>query len=87
MLSLVDCIAFSGLTPEQVDSVACFKHIPTIVAAEWAEEVLDRPDGPAEIEAVLEAEAKLACDHHLAIAADCAHGLCEFRLAHPELGH
>jgi hypothetical protein len=87
MLSLVDCIAFSGLTPEQVDSVACFKHIPTIVAAEWAEEVLDHPGGSAEIEAVLAAEARLARDHQLDIADGCAHGLREFRRDHPELGY
>jgi hypothetical protein len=49
--------------------------------------VLEHPDGPAKVEAVLEAEAKLARDHHLDIAAGCAHGLCEFRREHPELGH
>jgi hypothetical protein len=87
MLSLVDCIAFSGLTPEQVDAVACFKHIPTVIAAEWAEDTLEKPDGSATVETVLESEAELAHAHHLDSADAWDHGLAEFRHDHPELGH
>lgn len=83
MLSLIDCIAFSGLTSEQLDAVACFKHVPVIVAAEWAEMVLDDPCGCAEIEAVLAIEARVAHDHHLCCAESWDHGLAEFRHAHP----
>lgn len=82
MLSLVDCIAFSGLTPEQLDAVACYKHVPTIVAAEWAETTLDSPKGCAEVEAMLAAEAKLAHAHHLACAEAWDRGLEEFRREH-----
>lgn len=83
MLSLTDCVAFSGLTPEQLDAVACFKHVPTVVAAEWAETVLDQPDGCAQVEAALEAEVKLAHDHHLTSETAWEHGLEDFRADHP----
>ena len=85
MLSLDDCIAFSGLTSEQVDAVACFKHVPPIIAAEWAEEALESVEGVVQVEHMLEAEATLAADHHLADADDWKHGLDDFRQAHPEL--
>lgn len=83
MLSLVDCIAFSGLTPDQVDAVACYKHVPAIIAAEWAETALDSPQGCAEIEAMLATEAALARAHHLARAAAWSRALREFRRLHP----
>ncbi len=82
MLSLVDCIAFSGLTPEQVDAVACFKHVPPIIAAEWAEGVLETETGCAEVEAILEAEVAVAHDHHLTCEKAWADGLSRFRAEH-----
>lgn len=82
MLSLVDCIAFSGLTPDQVDAVACFKHVPPIIAAEWAEGVLETEAGRAEVEAILAAEVALAHDHHLPRERAWADGLCQFRAEH-----
>lgn len=82
MLSLIDCIAFSGLTPDQLDAVACYKHVPTIVAAEWAETALDDPSGCAEVEAMLAAEAHLAHAHHRACAECWDRGLVEFRRTH-----
>ncbi|MGE4279832.1 MAG: hypothetical protein AB7G62_09620 [Magnetospirillum sp.] len=83
MLSLTDCVAFSGLTPEQLDAVACFKHVPTVVAAEWAETVLDQPDGCDQVEAALQAEVQLAHDHHLETEQAWEHGLDDFRHEHP----
>lgn len=77
MLSLVDCIAFSGLTPDQLDAVACNKHIPLIVAAEWAETGDD-----AEIEAILAAEVLTAHAHHPDREAAWERALVEFRRGH-----
>jgi hypothetical protein len=34
MLTLEDCIAFSELTPEEIDAIAEHDHLPEIVAAE-----------------------------------------------------
>lgn len=82
MLSLVDCIAFSGLTPTQLDAIACHRHIPAIVAAEWAETMLERAEGCAEVEAALAEEVALARDHHLSCAEEWARGLDEFHRAH-----
>lgn len=83
MLSLVDCIAFSGLTPEQVDAVACFKHVPPIIAAEWAEGALESPQGCHEVEAMLTVEAALAHAHHLSSEHDWTEALTAFRASHP----
>lgn len=85
MLSLVDCIAFSGLTPDQLEAVACHKHVPVIVAAEWAETALDSLEGTHAVESALADEAKLAAAHHLACADNWDKALDEFRRQHPEL--
>lgn len=82
MLALIDCIAFSGLSPEQVDVVACHKHVPVIVAAEWAEGALDQPQGVEEVEDLLASEAMAACERHMACAETRAHALAEFRTTH-----
>lgn len=84
MLSLVDCIAFSGLTPDQLEAVACYKHVPVIVAAEWAETALDSDQGTDEVELALAAEVKLAQIHHLACTDAWCQALAEFRLSHPK---
>jgi hypothetical protein len=83
MLSLEDCIAFSGLTRDQLDAVACFKHLPEIVAAEWAETALDAPRGCREVERMLEQEVTLACAHHRDCVDRWRRGLEEFRHDHP----
>lgn len=85
MLSLVDCIAFSGLTPDQLEAVACYKHVPVIVAAEWAETALDKPNGAEEVEDVLASEVMVATAHHLACAECWTKALSEFHTSHPEL--
>lgn len=85
MLSLVDCIAFSGLTPDQLEAVACAKHVPVIVAAEWAETELDKPHGAEAVESVLALEVQMANNHHLPCAASWIRALDEFHTTHPEL--
>lgn len=85
MLSLVDCIAFSGLTPDQLEAVACYKHVPVIVAAEWAETELDKPHGAEKVEDMLASEVMVANEHHLSCAASWVRALAEFHVSHPEL--
>lgn len=82
MLTLVDCIAFSGLTPDQLDAIACFKHLPPIVAAEWAEGALEREGGCADVEFMLAAEVAVACAGHRDCAARWDAGLVQFRREH-----
>jgi len=40
MLSLEDCVALCGLTDDEVQLVADHEHVPTIVAAELASELM-----------------------------------------------
>ncbi|BAE51702.1 hypothetical protein [Paramagnetospirillum magneticum] len=82
MLSLEDCIAFSGLTAEQLDAVACHEHLPLIVVAEWAETVLAAEDGCAKVAAILAEEVEAAVIHHKDRLGDWAHGLEEFLREH-----
>lgn len=53
MLTLQDCIAFSGLTPDQLEAVAKSKHLADVLAAEWVECVLDQPGGCELLEALI----------------------------------
>ncbi len=81
MLTLTDCVAFSGLTADQLDAIADHQHLPTVLAAEWAETMLDRMEGWRLVEAMLTEEADIAgCRGD----ADCAEryrqGLEDFRL-------
>lgn len=83
MLSLEDCIAFSGLTADQLDAVACHEHLPLIIVAEWAETVLDAADGCTRVAAILVEEVEAAPRHHKDRAADWAEALAQFRREHP----
>jgi hypothetical protein len=82
MLSLEDCIAFSGLTAEQLDAVACHEHLPLIVVAEWAETVLDAEDGCLRVAAILAEEVEAAKVHHRDRCGAWAQGLEQFRRDH-----
>ncbi len=82
MLSLEDCIAFSGLTAEQLDAVACHEHLPLIIVAEWAETVLEAEEGCIKVAAILAEEVEAAAIHHKDRCGDWAHGLEQFRREH-----
>jgi hypothetical protein len=83
MLSMVDCIAFSGLTGDQLDAVACYKRLPPIVAAEWAETVLESPDGCRLVETMLMEEVTVAQSHHWPCETAWRGALDEFRRQMP----
>lgn len=53
MLTLQDCIGFTGLTPEQIEAIAEHEHLGMILATEWAECILDRPNGCDIVQCVL----------------------------------
>ncbi len=53
MLTLQECIDFGTLTPEQVEAIADHQGLEMIVATDWAERVLDRPDGGEVIRKIL----------------------------------
>ncbi len=84
MLTLQDCIAFSGLTPDQIDAIARHQRLPAVIAAEWAETALESDGGRRLVEAMLVEEVATACAHG---DADCAErfrrGLEEFVRDYP----
>ena len=49
MITLEDCIAFCGLTKEEVQALAEHEHIPEIAAAALAEFLLKQRRGPEKI--------------------------------------
>jgi hypothetical protein len=88
MLTLNDCIAFSGLSDEQLEAIARHEHLSMMLAAEMAEEMVACRSGCARLAAMLIEEAREA-----ARAGDCRraaqvrHALHEFLADHPGLGH
>ena len=53
MITLEDCIAFSGLTEEEVLALAEHEHVPEIVAAALAETLLKQRRGPEKIHTMI----------------------------------
>ena len=53
MISLVDCIGLCGLSKEEVSALAEHEHIPEIVAAALADNLLCQPDGCRRIGAMI----------------------------------
>lgn len=53
MLTLQDCIAFCGLTEDQLEAIARHQHLADVVAAEWAENMLATEAGRGIIESIL----------------------------------
>jgi hypothetical protein len=49
MVTLEDCLAFSGLTEDEILAIAEHEHIPEIAAAALAEYLLGQDDGPEKI--------------------------------------
>ena len=49
MITIQDCIAFCGLTEEEVLAIAEHEHVPEIVAAGLAETLLKQADGAVKV--------------------------------------
>lgn len=49
MITLEDCLAFSGLTEEEVDAIAEHEHLPEMLAIELGSYLAHRAGGPAVI--------------------------------------
>ena len=59
MLTLQDCIGICGLSSDQVEAIADHEHLNMIIAAEWAECTLDKPNGRDIVKDVLADEVAL----------------------------
>jgi hypothetical protein len=53
MISVEDCIAFSGLSEDEVAAIGEHEHIPTIAAAALADYLLKQPHGGEKIRAMI----------------------------------
>ena len=53
MITLEDCIAFSGLTEAEVMAIAEHEHVPEIAAAALAETLLKQRRGPEKIHTMI----------------------------------
>lgn len=69
MLTIQDCIAFCGMDADEVEAMAAFERLPTVVAAEWTARELGSRRGRAHVIAILEeraGEARLRGDFEAA---------------------
>ena len=85
MITLEDCIAFCGLTEQEVLAIAEHEHIPEVAAAALAEYLLDRPKGADQIRNMICEDIRAALDrgdtNH---AAELVSALRHFLERHPE---
>ncbi|WP_142847404.1 hypothetical protein [Telmatospirillum sp. J64-1] len=84
MLTLQDCIGYCGLTPEQLHAIADHEHIPDMVAVEWAETMLAKPNGEVIVESIIADEIAILCAHGDIVCAErYRQALEEFMREHP----
>ena len=62
MITLEDCIAFCGLTEQEVLAIAEHEHIPEVAAAALAEYLLNRPKGAGQIRDMICDDIRAALD-------------------------
>lgn len=60
MITLEDCIAFCGLTEEEVKAIAEHEHIPEVAAAALGHYLLHRDKGPERIREMIVDDVRLA---------------------------
>jgi hypothetical protein len=86
MITLEDCIAFSGLTEEEVLALAEHEHVPEIAATALASYLLKQRHGPDKIRIMIVEDIRAALDkgdrRH---AKELFAALHHFLVAHPEL--
>jgi len=85
MISLEDCIAFSGLDEDEVAAISEHEHIPDIAAAALANYLLKQPHGSEAIRTMIVDDIHKALDAgHLRHATELFMALRHFLDQHPE---
>jgi hypothetical protein len=85
MISLDDCIAFSGLTEEEVLAIAEHEHLPEIAAAALAQYLLHQEHGTERIRDMIVDDIRAAQRHHdKARIRTLLHVLHHFLKSHPD---
>lgn len=85
MITLEDCVAFCGLTEEEVLAIAEHEHMPEIAAAAFAEYLMHHEHGPEDVRDMIvddirASQARNAKEHVLTLL----HVLHHFLRTHPE---
>jgi hypothetical protein len=85
MLSLQDCIDLCDLTEAEIEAIAEHEHIPTVVAVELAEYLVETADGGRRIRAMIKDDIEHALAHgNRAHAAALVKALRHFIDTHPD---
>jgi hypothetical protein len=85
MITLEDCVAFCGLTKEEVRAIAEHEHVPEVVACSLAEYLLNQEHGPEKIRDMIIDDVRAAqARGDLAHVRTLLHVLHHFLKAHPE---
>ena len=85
MISLEDCIAFSGLDEDEVAAIGEHEHIPDIAAAALANYLLKQPNGGEAIRKMIIDDVHQTIDQgHLKHATELFMALRHFLDQHPE---
>lgn len=86
MVTLEDCLAFSGLSEEEVLAIAEHEHIPEIAAAALGEYLLQQDDGAEKIRVMICEDIKVAIDRgDQRHARDLVMALRHFISTHPQV--
>jgi hypothetical protein len=85
MISLEDCIAFCGLTEDEVAAISEHEHIPEIAASALADYLLKQPHGGEAIRAMIVDDIHEAlCKGRIKHAQELFMALRHFLDQHPE---
>ncbi len=85
MISLEDCIAFSGLSEEEVAAIGEHEHISQIAACALADYLLKQPDGGEKIRTMIIDDIHQAlCCRQIKHAQELFMALRHFLDQHPE---
>lgn len=85
MISLEDCVAFCGLTEEEVAAIGEHEHIPGIAASALADYLLKQPHGGEAIRAMIVDDIHEAlCKGRIKHAQELFMALRHFLDEHPE---
>ena len=85
MISLEDVIGLCGLDPDEVAAIAEHEHIPDVAAAAFANYLLSRSGGPAQIRAMIVDDIHAALDEgRINHASELFMALRHFLEHHPE---
>ena len=85
MISLEDCVAFCGLTEEQVLAIAEHEHLPQIDAAAFAQYLLSQEHGSEKVRDMIVYDIRKAqFDGNKRYVLSLLHALHHFLKTHPE---